>query len=203
MCYVQHGGLYFANSPVAGMPVNAPLQAWLPAAQQVYSLLESRRISTGRDCSSSCFSAALCLLTPAQLHAGERQPAPCPCCMRRCRAPTWPAWEGAPATICTAGRCWAAMRRARSSRAHMRSLLRTRRVGATGRCLWCPWAPMPAQPTRRGPAGESAVERWGESFATTSVPALFAHQNVSSFEHGCPDAENVLTTCMQTRRLLV
>jgi len=40
MCYMQHGSLYFANSPVAGLPVNAPLQAWLPAAQQARSLLE-------------------------------------------------------------------------------------------------------------------------------------------------------------------
>jgi hypothetical protein len=40
ICYMQHGSLYFANSPVAGLPVNAPLQAWLPAAQQARSLLE-------------------------------------------------------------------------------------------------------------------------------------------------------------------
>ncbi len=143
MCYVQHGGLYFANSPVAGMPVNAPVQAWLPAAQQARSLIEVWTITTGRDRSpfvlytSVCLKRVWCCLVffgPAQLRAGDRLSAPWPQCMRRGRAATWPAWEGAPATTCTAGRCWAAMRRARSSRAHMRSRLRTRRVAATGRC---------------------------------------------------------------------
>lgn len=37
--YMQQGDFYFAGSPLAGIPLTPPLQAWTPAMQQARTCL--------------------------------------------------------------------------------------------------------------------------------------------------------------------